>query len=82
MRDQDKTDIDIQMELDEISDMIRNKIYYDYCEYEDEVAMLIKKYCPICSREIKNTKIGIFILMGNIRNYIRQKAGIKFNNIE
>lgn len=75
---QDNTDIKMQEELDNISSMLLNKIYDDYCIYENEVGNLIEKYCSICQKEINNTTMGIFMLLGNIRNYIREKANIQF----
>jgi hypothetical protein len=76
--EQDETDIKMQNELDLIATKLQNKIYDNYCIYEDEVACLINAYCPICKEVIDNTTIGIFMLMGNIRNYVREKANIQF----
>ena len=67
----------MQAELDLISNKLANKKYDNYCDYEDEVGELIDKYCPICRKEIKNTGIGISILMADIRNYVRFKANIQ-----
>ena len=74
----DKTDYNIQAELDFIANMIQDKVYDDYCIFEDEVADLIKLHCPICQSEIDKVTIGIFMVMGNIRNYVREKANIQF----
>ena len=76
--EQDTIAIKMQEELDIVAGMLKNKTYDDYCRYEDEVADLIKQYCPVCQNGIDNTTIGIFILLGNIRNYIRVKGDIKF----
>jgi predicted RecB family nuclease len=75
---QDETDIKMQEELDIIAGMLQKKSYNDYYKYEDDVAKLINTYCPVCKSEINNTTIGIFVLLGNIRNYIRTKANIQF----
>jgi hypothetical protein len=75
---QDETDIKMQYELDSIAEKIKGKVYTDYCKYEGDVGELIELYCPTCKNVIANTGIGIFILMGNIRNYIRTKASIEF----
>ena len=75
---QNATEIKIQKELDNIAGILQNKTYDDYCKYEDEVGDLIEKHCPFCQNEIDNTTIGIFMLLANIRNYIREKANIQF----
>lgn len=76
--EQDETDIAMQNELDKIAAMLNGSMFSDYGIYEDKVGELIDKYCPVCKKEIKNTRMGIFMLLGSIRNYIRTKADIKF----
>lgn len=76
--EQDETDIAIQNELDKIAVMLDGSVFKDYGDYEDKVGELIDQYCPVCQKEIKNTRMGIFILLGSIRNYIRTKVNIKF----
>lgn len=75
---QTETEIKMQKELDFISTKIQNKVFNDYCTYEDEVGNLIDEYCPVCKEVVDNTTIGVFILLGGIRNYIRAKANIVF----
>lgn len=77
---QDKTDIIMQKELDKVVEILKNKTYSDYCQFEDEVGGLLKKHCPTCQEEIKKIRIGIFPFMSNIRNYIRFNAGISFTS--
>jgi predicted RecB family nuclease len=76
--EQDAIEIAMQGELDIIAAKMDNMVFSDYCAYEDEVGKFIDRYCPVCKREIRNTGIGISILMANIRNYIRSKCNIIF----
>jgi hypothetical protein len=77
---QDEIDMLIEKELTEVVKEFNNKVYVDYGNYEDDVAKMVYKYCPVCTKEIKQTTIGITILWGQIRNYIRSKANIQFVN--
>jgi hypothetical protein len=76
--EQDETDIAMQNELDKIAAMLDGSVFKTYGDYEDKVGELIDGYCPVCKKEISNTRMGIFILLGSIRNYIRTKADIRF----
>jgi hypothetical protein len=76
--EQDETDIAMQNELDNIAVMLDGSIFKDYGDYEDKVGELIDQYCPVCKEEINNTRMGIFMFLGSIRNYIRTKVNIKF----
>ena len=79
---QDETDIKMEEELDKVAKILWGTVYDDYCKYEDDVARLVEQHCPVCQKVIDNTTIGIFMLWGNIRNYLRSKSWIRFKEIE
>lgn len=77
----EEIDLQIQKELDVIAGMLKDKIYTGdmaYQDFEDEVGNLVDKHCPITAAESKKIIMGIFVFWGNVRNYVREKANIKF----
>ena len=61
-----------------IAKLLDGKTFNNYCDFEDAVAELIERIAPTCHEELEKTDVGITIISGEMRNFIRQNASIKF----
>lgn len=71
-------DIDklIEQELKICAQAFNNKVYNDYCLYENETYNELIKH-EMIGKLLNATYIGIFWLLGNFRNKIREYSNVK-----
>lgn len=59
-----------------IAKLLDGKTFVDYPAFEDAVADYIERIAPVCHEALKSTGIGVTLLNGEMRNFIRQNANI------
>ncbi len=70
------SDEEMEKELDKVAEFMMGRVYRDYATFEDAVAEKVEELCPGTAAALSEVTIGITVIWGHIRNYIRAHSDV------